>query len=310
MTLAGEVACLGAALLWAVSLTIFRRAIAEHGARTINLAKCGVAAVLQGATVGAVGLAPALAAASTTSLWWLVASGVIGLVVGDTALFGAVARIGVHRALLLQTLSPVVAAVLALVWHGERPTPLDAAGSAVVLCAVALVVAPRRPRPRVVPGTTLVLDAAGPLASAATGTGLLLGAVAATCQGAGVVLAKAGMVDVPPMLASFVRLAAAAAGLVLVAAVGGRLGRLAVLARSPLALRRVVPATLLGTYLALFMMMAGVAMAPAAVAAVLLATGPVFSLVIERLVDATPITARGLAGTLLALAGVAVLAAG
>jgi len=55
--------------------------------------------------------------------------------------------------------------------------------------------------------------------------------------------------------------------------------------------------------------MAGLALAPTAVAAVLLSTSPVFSLFIEARGDRRPITVAGLIGTLLAVAGVGVLTA-
>jgi len=72
---------------------------------------------------------------------------------------------------------------------------------------------------------------------------------------------------------------------------------------------RVLVATLLGTYVALFLMMAGVAFAPASIAAVLLSTSPVFSLVLEAAVFGRPPTLRGWVGTAAAVAGVAILAA-
>jgi drug/metabolite transporter (DMT)-like permease len=70
---------------------------------------------------------------------------------------------------------------------------------------------------------------------------------------------------------------------------------------------RVLPATLFGTYLAMLLMMAGIALAPATVAAVLLATTPVFSLLLESWVERRLPTATGILGTLLAIAGVAIL---
>ena len=54
----------------------------------------------------------------------------------------------------------------------------------------------------------------------------------------------------------------------------------------------------------------GLSLAPAAIAAVLLSTPPVFSLFIEAFVEKRPITLNGLAGTLLAVIGVAVLSTG
>jgi drug/metabolite transporter (DMT)-like permease len=209
-----------------------------------------------------------------------------------------VARIGVHRALLLQTLAPVFAAAIAAIWQGERLTAIQASGAALILAGVALVVAPER-------GTR---GEGAPVRAWALG-GIAFATVAAFGQGAGVVLAKAGMEQVPVITASFVRLAAAAVGLTLIGSLRGRVRRLTQMARSSASLSRVVAATLMGTYLALFLMMAGVAWAPASVAAVLLSTSPVFSLLIGAVVDRRPITLRGLGGTLLAIAGVALLTA-
>ena len=72
---------------------------------------------------------------------------------------------------------------------------------------------------------------------------------------------------------------------------------------------RVLVATFLGAYVALYLMMAGVDLAPASVAAVLLSTGPVFSLVLESVLERRPPSMRGVAGTLLAVSGVAILSA-
>jgi len=72
-------------------------------------------------------------------------------------------------------------------------------------------------------------------------------------------------------------------------------------------MKRMVPAALLGTYLALMLMMFGVALAPATIAAVLLATSPIFSLVIEAVVDRKRPTALAVVGTIVAVVGVAIL---
>jgi len=287
---------------------LFRSPIERFGARTIALTKCMIAAVLQGLTVWAVHQGGTLLDASTRSILLITTSGLVGLTIGDTALFAAVVRIGVHRTLLLQTLAPVFTALIAFLWQGERLTPGQMTGAALVLAGIAAVVAPRgRPwrwtfRPPA--GAVPVPDGRALFVA-----GLLLAVLAALGQGAGVVLAKAGMTDVPVVAASFLRLAAATLGLVLLSAAAGRLRVLPGLLRDRACMVRVAPATLLGTYLALFLMMAGIALAPAAVAAVLLSTSPVFSLFLEAWIDKTPITARGLLGTLLAVAGVGVLTA-
>lgn len=307
--LVGQVACLAAAVCWSISVTLFRGPIAEHGARAVNLAKSLVATVLLGVTTLVAGQGRALLEAPSAALGLIAASALLGMTLGDTALFSAVHRLGVHRALLLQTLGPVFAALLALTLYGERPAPRQLLGAAVILGGVALVVAPRRRSargPAVAPSgaaTPLVLAAVEPSAA-----GIALGILAAFGQGSGVVLAKAGMEHVPFLAASFLRLGVAAVGLLALLTLGRRWASVR-LVLAPASLRRLAAPTLIGTYLGILLMMAGIALAPAAVAAVLLATSPIFSLFIDARLTGVPITARGLIGTLMAVAGVGVLVA-
>ena len=310
MPFAGELSCLAAALLWAVAVSIFRRPVLEYGARTVNLVKCTLGAILQGLTVLALGQMAALWTASSAALLYIAASGLVGLTIGDTALFSAVARIGVHRTLLLQTLSPVFAALIALAWRNELPSTWEIAGAAVILSGVALVVAPNRSRPA--PNGDVVSTSTGEVSAAAAPVvaGVLLGVLAALGQGTGMVLAKAGMVEVPVLPASFLRLGSAAIGLLLLAVLLRRTGRLRKLIGAPVLVSHLLPATLLGTYLALFLMMLGVALAPVAIAATLLSVSPVFGLLIDTVVNKQPLTVRGVAGTLLAIIGVTVLTHG
>ncbi|MGD8440580.1 MAG: DMT family transporter [Holophagae bacterium] len=288
----GEIASLSAALLWATAVVLFRTPIAVHGARTVNLLKCLLGTVLLAATLPLVGGFGQLAGVAGRDLALIAASGVVGLTLGDTALFAAVGRIGAHRTLLIQTLAPVFAGGLAAA-VGERLTAGQLVGAAVVLGGIAVVVGP--------------LEPATARHRRVTGAGLALGLLAAFGQGAGVVIAKAGMEDIAILPATLVRLGAAAAGLLVVAALGGRLTGLGRVVRHPSTLRRLLPASFIGTYLALLLMTAGIILAPATIAAVLLATTPIFGLVVEAVADRRRPTAVELLGTLLAVAGVAIL---
>ncbi|MEM1205575.1 MAG: DMT family transporter [Acidobacteriota bacterium] len=287
----GEAACLSAALCWAFAVIWFRRPIAEHGPWSVNLAKITLATVFLGATALALGQGSSLGGASNRDLLLIAGSGILGLTLGDTALFAAVDRLGAHRTLLFQTFGPVFAAALAFAVYDERLRAGQWLGAALVLVGVAVAVW----TPDSGPG--------GAFSPAGAGLALL----AAFGQGSGVVLVKDGMAELPVVAASFLRLGAAALGLALVMAVTGRLGRALRLARPGPALGRILGPTLLGTYVAFLLMMAGIALAPASVAAVLLATSPIFSLFVEAKVLGTPITRNGLVGTVLAIAGVGLL---
>lgn len=291
VVLAGEAACIAAASLWALAVTLFARPIARHGAQAVNLAKCAIAAViLTGwilATGGFVGLAPETA----TPVLWVAASGLLGLTIGDTALFAAVKRIGPHRSLLLQTLAPLFAAALAIPL-GESLTATQVLGGLVVLV-----------------GVYLVLDPRGAAFRATSVSGIAFGVLGGAGQGTGVVVAKFGMEALPVLEGTVVRLVAGAVGLALV----GALSAQPMVAFRAVASRqdgpRLVGATIIGTVVAMSLMMAGVAWAPATIAAVLLSLPPVFALVYESIATRTWPAAAGLAGTVVAVAGVAILVA-
>lgn len=293
--LVGELSCLVAAALWAVAVVAFRTPIARHGAPAINLFKSLLAATLLAATLGATRGWPGLLGAPAVDLGWIALSGLIGITVGDTALFAAVARVGAHRTLLLQTLAPVFAAAIAMPL-GERLSAAEVVGGLAVLAGVALVIGPDRRRPGV-----------GGVAPAA---GIALAVLAAAGQGVGVVVAKGGMDAVPVLGATLLRLAAASLGLLAVGAFTGDVARFVGALRSPATLRAAVPAAIAGTYLAMVLMMAGVAWAPASIAALLLGTSPVFGLVVEAVADRTWPRPSAVVGTLVAVVGIAVLASG
>jgi drug/metabolite transporter (DMT)-like permease len=291
--LLGEAASLTAAFLWALSVALFRNPVRAHGAPAVNLVKCAIASVLLGATTVAFGQLGLLVSAPSRDLAMIVVSAVIGLVIGDTALFAAVARIGPYRTLLLGTLAPVFTAALAAAWQHEIPTGRQAAGVVLILVGIVLVVMPPR-------GASAIRWHAVPVA------GIALGVLAAAGQGIGVVFAKEGMQEVPFLAASFLRMVAAVVGLAIVAIPGGRLLR-AIRVAGSRDMGRIGVASFLGAYVAMACMMAGIYYAPAAVAAVLLATTPVFSMFIDAYTLGERITVRGVTGTMVAVAGVVVL---
>lgn len=292
--LLGEAASVTAAGLWAAAVVMFRPAIARHGASAVNLLKGLVATGLLTVTVLATGAWRDFAGAEPAALGWMAASAVLGLTLGDTAMFAAVRRAGAHTALLLQTLAPVFTALLA-VPAGERLSPGEWLGGAVVLAGIALVVGPRRNGS---PGT---------VAPAVWRAGVVFGLVAAFGQGAGIALAKPALGSLPVLPATLLRLAVGSAGLVLAYWRSGLLGRAVSALSDPVTRRTAVPASVLGTYLAMLLMMAGVAWASATVAAVLLSTSPVLGLAVEAIVDRRRPGAVAIIGTLVAVAGVAII---
>lgn len=290
----GAAACLLSALCWATAIAWYRQSIAELGPMAVNLGKCLFGTILLGATAWFVGDLPLLGEAPRMAIIMVALSGIVGMSLGDWALFAAVDRLGAHRTLLFQTLGPVFAALLAFVFLGEQQTIDQILGAAGVLAGVAVVLAPGS-------------SATHGDAPRADLMGVVFALLAALGQGAGVVLAKGGMAELPVAGASFLRLGTALLGVIVMLILGRTLvktGRSLMQAGVP---RRLFGPSLLGTYIAFLLMMFGIDSAPVATSAVLLSTTPIFALFIDAATVGQKITLRSLLGTGIAVAGVAFL---
>jgi drug/metabolite transporter (DMT)-like permease len=279
----GEIASLGAAACWAVGLNLFRRDAREIGPRPVNLFKAVVALPL---------LALSLVVAGRASLGdapgYLAVSGIVGVALGDSLLFFALAYLGAHRAALFGTLGPVLTAIGAFVFLGEELSAQQLGGVAAATAGVAMVVYHRTPTP-------------------ASRLGLLLGFLSAACQAAGVLLAKRGLVNADPLAATTVRLSAALLALTVVSLarreLAGDLKRLC----TPRVLRRLIPAGIVGTFLGLWLMTTGIKYTQSAVASALHSTTPLFTLPIALFWLREPVGLLAAAGSFVAVGGVFLL---
>lgn len=125
---------LGAAFFYAWSVTCARRSSAHHGPDLANLGRLIVALVAVGAVVALSDRRPFCAG------WgWLALGGVLGLGVGDIALFHALPRIGVGLTMLLtQCLAAPFALVLEYSALGHAPSGAQMAAALIILAGVAL----------------------------------------------------------------------------------------------------------------------------------------------------------------------------
>src|SRR4029434_9965005 len=110
------------------------------GGPTANMARLALAAFLLG--LWAHGFGGGLRGAG---LPWFFLSGVVGFALGDTALFGALQRIGPRLTILLtQCLAAPIAASVEWAWLGTKLKPIEFVCSTVILAGVALALAPDR----------------------------------------------------------------------------------------------------------------------------------------------------------------------
>lgn len=237
-------------------------------------------------------------------------SGVIGLSIGDQALFTAFVDIGPRLCNLLMTTAPIFAAVFAWIALGERLSLLGWTGMALTLAGVSWVV---RERPRDAP----VLHAEHRV------RGIVLAVTAAACQAAGLMLSKAGIGHgwlpedrhLDPQAATLVRMTFAGLGMVpIVAAWRLRSRRLAAAGRRPwrmgtkrAGLAFTALGAVFGPVLGVWMSLVAADATELGIAQTLMSLTPVFILPYAAFVEREHVSARAVLGALIAVAGVGVL---
>ncbi|WP_370594286.1 EamA family transporter [Synechococcus sp. BSA11S] len=288
MATTGVVAALAAALCWALSSSLWRRLPTSLSAAQLNLVKNLLAVGLQ---------LPVLLLGgwlvSPLALMLLLASGVVGIALGDSLYFAALRRLGTRRTLTLEAGGPALSLLGGALFLAEWPRWPQGLGVALICLSVALVA--RQPSPA---GGSAGL----PLPREGQRLGLMLALAALVCGSAGALLSRAALRDsaLPPLQSATLRLAAAAVVMLPL------LWRLPPPGLRPRPLRRrwplVLLATLLGTSGGIVLQQTALQHLPAGLAVALLATAPVLALPLAGLEGDRP-GFGGVVAALLALAG-------
>lgn len=134
----GELAAIFAALFWAISSFVFKRLGKTIRPIELNLIK-GVGAVLLLALMSLF-LREPITALTPFALMMLLVSGVLGIGFGDTMYFEALNSIGPRRTLLISILAPPMTVVLAILFLGETINPLGWLGVVITISGVAWVI--------------------------------------------------------------------------------------------------------------------------------------------------------------------------
>lgn len=145
---AGKLAALAASLIWSCSISLYK----AHGqgvpAQTLNLYKLSVALVGFGIILGTMHVMHwhgSLEAAphfpgSWKKSFWLMASGVIGLTLGDTFFFVSIKHLGAALASALQCLTPPISALIDWLVYDKPMTSIQLVGLAIIVLSVAGVI--------------------------------------------------------------------------------------------------------------------------------------------------------------------------
>ena len=116
----GGGASLASSASWAVGSLLFRRLGEDVSPAALNLGKGLLSIIYLGVSLCVVGVDPM----DARSFWFLGASGIIGITIGDTLFFAALIRLGPRLTVVLGLLGPVFTVLLA---RGLLSEPLGAA---------------------------------------------------------------------------------------------------------------------------------------------------------------------------------------
>ena len=291
----GEIAAIGAAIVWACATWIYGQFGHRFSAMQLNIVKGLVASVMMLLVMPLIPMPDF--ELSANHFWILAISGFIGIAIGDSAYFAALKRIGANKTLLLESLAPPLSGVLALMFLGAALTLQSWLGVVITTLAVTFVVFQ--------PYNSVSDDSTNQTQWSGIGYGL----VASVCQASGVVISHYALVsgDIPPLLGALIRLTIGVFVVMMI---------IPFVERKPYSLIKrdlwemtkldklwLLSAIFVGTFLALWLQQIALKNANPAIAQTLIATSPVFILVIYAL-KGEKVSKQSLIGTLAAVGGI------
>lgn len=287
----GEIAALSAALIWAIASFIYLKLGRRMSPLILNGTKSAIAILLLLVTLWVWQISPAVL--TRQALLFLLLSGAIGIGIGDTAFFGSINQLGPRRALLMESLAPPLAALIAVLFLQETLTATAWIGIFLTVGGVAWVVMEQGPA------------ASRQARSPHLWRGIGLGFVAALSQASGAVLSRAALVEsgISTLWSTLIRLLA---GVLIIALwLGKQSDELEDLKwlRSPRTLAIVAATAFASTFLGIWLQQTALKFTATGVAQSLTSTSPLFALPLavwagERL------SYRAVFGVVMALAGI------
>ncbi len=137
MQFIGELAALGSAFVWAVSMCMVSHFGKNYSARALNFFKNFTALFFVGLACLWSG---SFSNMSAKLAIYAMISGVVGLSIADTALFVALKKLGAQLTSAIQTLSPPFTVLIALACLGETLVPKEIQGLIFTVSCVALAI--------------------------------------------------------------------------------------------------------------------------------------------------------------------------
>jgi drug/metabolite transporter (DMT)-like permease len=284
----GEFFALLTALIWAAAVILLKRSGETVSPFSLNLFRVVVSTALLLPTAILAGQAH-WDDASLRDVLILVASGIIAIATSDTLFHMSLNAVGAGISAIIDSLYAPLTVLLATFLLGERLSPGQLVGMALVITGV-LVAAQHEPPSGVAP-RQLVL-------------GVIWGVLAMVALALGIVIAKPVLDRAPLLWATAVRQVGCLAVMLPIALLSPRRRDILRVFRPSRGWRFSLPGTVLGSYLALIFWIAGMKYTKVGIAAILNQSSTIYVLVLAAVFLKEPFTRRKLAASVIAIVGI------
>lgn len=297
----GAGAALASAASWAAGAVLFDRIAERMSATAMTLAKSGVGVVLLAAALLAVegrrsadsraSLLARLRAADRRSLVLLAVSGLLGISLADTFFFEALHLLSAHTVVVMMMAGFILTPLLAMLCLKERSTPARWLGIALVVEGIGVVVATNS---ETGPGGTRLL-------------GLAFGLLSVVSMSVSFVIAKKALEDLTSLQGTFVRMLFGFLGMLAVGLTRGGVGGWIEPFRDPGFAAFFLGSVFIVTFGGFWFTHLAIKNLDLTIASTLMATEPLFVLLIGIVFFGRVPPLLGFLGSLVAVQGVAVL---
>lgn len=296
MDFIGEFSALATSLLFTATSTQFTLAGRRVGALVVNRTRL-LLAILFLATAHWILNIPLPLRVGAERWFWLGLSGIIGLVIGDAFLFQAFVWIGPRLSMLLMSLAPILASLVAWIFLHEILSSMQVIGILFTITGIAWVILERN-------GTSTTTTQ-----NPNYMRGVVFGLGAATGQALGLIFAKQGSTGgFSPLSGTLLRMFVAATTLwifTLLRRQGGETFRQLKAHRR--AILFLLGGSFTGPFLGVTFSLLAVQSTEVGVASTLMALPPLFLLPVGHFIFKEHIGPRAIVGTIVAMLGVAIL---
>lgn len=285
----GEMLSLMAAVLWAFAVIMFKKSGERIPPLALNLFKNVLAALLFIPTIAilAKGRLPAVPGSDYLVL---IASGVLGIGIGDSLYFYSLNLLGAGLSAIVVCLYSPFIIMLSVLWLGETMSALQAAGAGLIITAIFIATYRRaghgeeRPRHNI--------------------AGIMFGILANAANAVSIVWAKPVLERTPVLWTAEVRLLSGIVALLLLLAILPGRKRIIAPLKTHQRWRATVIGSIIGAYGAMMVWLAGMKFAKASIASALNQTSTVFIFIFAWLILKEPVNLKRIVGIILAFAGV------